>query len=394
MRKYLLMLDTRKDHVKFWRPQMLLLVANPLSCCDLIDFINDVKKGGLYVLGHVKVGHFENERHGDPCQQHYSSWLSLVDLLKVKAFVELTMAPSVRDGMHHLIRISGLGGMKPNTICFGFYDHTIPVNSLVTRGQASSTAAGVLRRKLYTQENGTSANTLSQSGSFPVLRADSEDKRLGAEEYVLMLSDTFKMNKNVCVFRDFHKLNKEELFKSRHRQFIDVWPVNLFRPDTVNYFDNTCLFMLQLACILHMVPGWKKTTFVRVFMCIDEHNDETIKRKHKLSILLQQLRIIGQIEIVTWSHVTCLHNSVDTGASNEPTNHLPQLSDEYVSGINDLIRHHSDNTAVTFCYLPRTPYDAGTSEYTQYLAYLKALTDRLPPTIIVHGVHPVTSTTL
>jgi potassium/chloride transporter 9 len=80
-----------------------------------MDFANDIKKSGLYVIGHVQQGNMDPTDTNtalDPLQQIYPYWLSLIDYLKIKAFVELTLMDSVRSGIQQLIRLSGLGAMK------------------------------------------------------------------------------------------------------------------------------------------------------------------------------------------------------------------------------------------------------------------------------------------
>nr|XP_028560752.1 solute carrier family 12 member 9-like [Podarcis muralis] len=101
------------------------MVANPRGSSQLMKFINHLKKGGLFVLGHVEIGDLDT-MPSDPIQAHYNFWLSLVDKLSIKAFVDLTLSPSVRQGTQHLLRITGLGGMKPNTLVLGFYDDCVP----------------------------------------------------------------------------------------------------------------------------------------------------------------------------------------------------------------------------------------------------------------------------
>lgn len=118
VRKFLLKLDERKGHVKYWRPQILLLSNDASSEWNLIMFCNSLKKGALYVLGHVLKGEFKECL--PELRRQQISWLKLVDLSQVKAFVDVVIANDEREGARNLILSCGLGGMRPNVVVMGF----------------------------------------------------------------------------------------------------------------------------------------------------------------------------------------------------------------------------------------------------------------------------------
>ncbi|KAM4627334.1 solute carrier family 12 member 9 isoform 2-T2 [Polymixia lowei] len=425
VRKYLLMLDVRKDHVKFWRPQVLLMVSNPRSSVGLITFINDIKKSGLYVLGHVQLGDLDT-LPSDPLQSQYDSWLSLVDHLNIKAFVNMTLSDSVRHGVQHLLFISGLGGMRPNTLVLGFYDDCLPQDKLVDSSLSMSRSTDPSSSSLDPEQQHPPFHFASLRGSGD--RKDSgqfgDGKVLGPQEYVAVIADALKMLKNVALARYFNHFDRSQaLFPpssspGKGAVYVDVWPVNLLRPDSCSYVDTCSLFLLQLACILNMVRAWRKAR-LRLFLCVEEGRSVR-GTEEKLGQLLKELRIKANVYTVPWDQQVALHwqrqggsgrkqpldTQDDEGEEEEEmvedneddyVNSFPsnttRLSDEYLSAVNRLILEQArPPPAVRFLYLPRPPAD--TRRYTTYLRQLDLMTQGLGPTLLIHGVTPVITTDL
>jgi len=155
VRKYLLRLDSRKEHVKFWRPQILLLVHHPRSEYHLIQFCNHLKKGALYVLGHVILGDLRDVLPEYRRQQ--GSWLKFVDVLQIKAFVNLAVAESVRIGARNLLIGTGLGGMRPNIVVLGSFN----LERLLRAKEEEQRQAKALRLQQQQQQD-------NEEGLFPI----------------------------------------------------------------------------------------------------------------------------------------------------------------------------------------------------------------------------------
>ncbi len=86
VRKYLLRLDSRKAHSKFWRPSILLL-TNDIQCAE-VQLCHNLKKGGLYVIGNVVCGEF-SFHNNEKCGEVYNQWLGHIFDRKLKAIPQV-----------------------------------------------------------------------------------------------------------------------------------------------------------------------------------------------------------------------------------------------------------------------------------------------------------------
>lgn len=369
VRKYLLLLDQRKEHVKFWRPRILLMVENPRSCLPLIEFVNDLKKSGLFVIGHIEVGNLDS-CEVDPIMSKYQVWLKWLDQFTVKAFIEMTLASSVHDGFVHIARIAGLGAMKLNTVIFGFYDDSIPIDFL----QDDS------RIQALEQVVGTSGE------QFFKIR---KNERMTRGEYVSMVRDSMtKLQKTVCLARNFHHLDMKKLSKKNNEgyKYIDIWPINFFSPFKTDVPDNCANMIMQLGCVLNMVPKWKSSTTLRLLVVSNNVDQEKVYIQWQKQ--LAELRIDAELNILIYEFEKTKPLLVDDFSDEK----WCSIMEDHIKPINRMLVDRSEQTAVSFIYLPRPPKSS--QFHDNYLESLQMMTEDMPPTLLVHGNDQVVSTSI
>ncbi|KAH9645011.1 hypothetical protein HF086_003341 [Spodoptera exigua] len=393
VRKYLLLLDPRREHVKFWRPQMLLLIASPRQAAPLIDFVNDQKKGGLFVVGHVRVGELDGS--GDPLAAEHKYWLKLIDHLKVKAFVELSLSSSVRSGAAQLARLAGLGAMKPDTVLLGFRDTAPPIDFF--RDPLSP-----YKTDIFDLESGETI--------FPTRKPT--DPRLSASEYVRIVSDVLCVNKNVCLCRHFHKLDMAKVERcarpaARRPSPCEAcsrcsWPPSCARRAAGSICACACmpsacprrspppytvrsLFALQLAAVVRSARGWQHLRLRLHAVGLPAPLPTTIHEslaagrplEERLDKLLKLLRINASIHIVSeWPKL----DEYSRYYSEDEDSLYERVPLSYLQIVNNIIKQRSSEaTAVTFVQLPAPPKLSNTAADDNICEqYLKVICQNRP----------------
>lgn len=233
VRKYLLRL--KPEHIKFWRPQIILLINNPRRQTRLIQFCNSMKKGALYILGHVIVTDDFSAGVAEAKLQQ-AAWTKYIsEYSRIKAFVQLTMSPSLVWGVRNLILSAGLGGMRPNIAVMGFYNmdefrRSRPFQSIpdppVSPFAAPNRAKTENGTKPTKRRRGdTSARLLE--GFLPTDVIKTEES-MTVTSYMTILEDlALRYRLNVAIGKGFEALETPKKDDSNVKGYIDLWPIQM-----------------------------------------------------------------------------------------------------------------------------------------------------------------------
>lgn len=267
VRKYLLRL--KQEHVKFWRPQILLFVTNLDEQYKMVSFCNSLKKGALFVLGHVLVTDDFTAAVPEARRQQ-SAWTKFVEYTKVKAFVSMAISPSAEWGLRNIVLNAGLGGMRPNIVILDQF----------RKGQSL----------------------------VETLPATRENSSMSCQSYVTILEDLlFRLRINVAVAKGFENLELPRADERNTKRYIDLWPIQMSaalgddhesKQNVLTTNFDTYTLILQLGCILNTVSSWKKTYKLRVAVFVEYETDVQDERI-RVEALLEKLRIEAEV-LVFW----------------------------------------------------------------------------------------------
>lgn len=229
VRKYLLRL--RQEHVKFWRPQILLFVNDPRRQYNLIQFCNSMKKGALYILGHVIV---TDDFGGSvpEARRQQAAWTKYIDFSEIKAFVNIAISPGVEWGARNIVLSAGLGGMRPNIAVLGFYNlddlrrnrPLIDVSELPGSPEALPESSNALSGRTRPRRVSKKAKV---EGVLPTDACKTE-AMMSVTSYVTILEDLLlRLQINVAVAKGFQDLEFPHGDSDHTKRYIDLWPIQM-----------------------------------------------------------------------------------------------------------------------------------------------------------------------
>ncbi|CAG0891817.1 unnamed protein product [Darwinula stevensoni] len=143
-------LNKTAEHVKNYRPQLLVLAGPPSSRPPLLDFAYLITKSySLLVVGHVVKGRMRHSERSSLIHKGYA-WLQRHG---IKSFYDIAESDRFDLGAKSLLQLSGLGKLRPNILLLGFKadwgscdpSQTLQYFNVIHDAFDNHTAVGILR---------------------------------------------------------------------------------------------------------------------------------------------------------------------------------------------------------------------------------------------------------
>ncbi|XP_043523136.1 bumetanide-sensitive sodium-(potassium)-chloride cotransporter [Frieseomelitta varia] len=410
-------LDRVEEHVKNYRPQLLVLSGIPNARSALIDFAHHItKNNSLFICGHIIETPISYKTRNSMIA-NCTSWLRAN---KIKAFYSLVDGANFQDGTTSLLQASGLGKMRPNILLMGYKQNwaTCPRENLnmyfnvmhkaldmhiavallrISEGLDCSTVVGDAeeqKRNTQTIPGNQSFSQLSQASStsdisIPGSPAPRRSKVIN--EYPNPTAkDQPENRQNLPLAKDI--LNTVTKFQRKQKKgTIDVWWL----------YDDGGLTLL-LPYIISTRRNWSNSK-LRVFALANKNSELEYEQRNMASLLSKfridysALKVIPDISKPAQDTTKNFFNTLvvnfqetentksDDGiikdseliAMQEKTNRHLRLRELLLENSMDA------NLVVMTLPMPRK----GAVSAPLYMAWLETLTRDMPPFLLVRGNH-------
>jgi hypothetical protein len=119
-----LKLDASRQHVRNWRPVMLVLVGNPKSRLPLVQFANWLEsRTGLLFLAHIVTGDWKQLIERRTAIQRTME--DFIHEQRLSAEAKTVITDDFPQGVTTLLQVAGVGQVQPNTVLVGFSEDAV-----------------------------------------------------------------------------------------------------------------------------------------------------------------------------------------------------------------------------------------------------------------------------
>jgi len=362
-------LNEKKDHIKTYRPKILLLSGNPAHRKPLVDFANLLtKKMSLLVCGHILP---EGNSHDvEIIKDTVQNWFKDHS---IKSFYTVQQSQVFSDGAKNIISLTGLGKLSPNMVMMGFNSNKSDVeeyfNTLIICFEKKM-SVGILRL-----QNGCDySNKVSSEETIVEEEAPKADKKK-------------KEKKTTAIYRGANGQPLPKAIVDEIQQFTVKKREGVI--DVYWLYDDGGLTLL-LPHILHTRKQFADCK-VRVFS-LSNRPDDLDNSTINLSNLLAKFRIdFNKVVIIPditkkasaetkakFEEVLAEYGEIDQAeihANAERTNRHLRTA--------EILRENSMNSELVVMTLPLPR--RGQTSASLYMAWIEMMTKGLPPVLLTRG---------